>query len=124
MGVHLRREREEDHRHNAVRQDVEQDLRQLCDQHPFLNPNDFDFRCRRFLGELRLRDADRGSEDCPEALTMIYDYTKEKKRDSVRNMAAYLYTLLRKFDSELYEEIRQRDARRRDEQRSGPRGSF
>ena len=46
---------------------------------------------------------------------------------SITSDGTYLYTLLRKFDPDLYEDIRQRDARRRDEQRgsgSGPRGSF
>ena len=49
---------------------------------------------------------------------MIMDYTREKDRNSVRNMSAYLYTLFKKTDPDLYEDIRQRDARRRDEQRA------
>ncbi len=103
-----------DYRHNMVRADVERDLREFCEDHPMLQATDFDFRCRRFLGELKLRDQEEGKQDAPAALKMIMDYTKEKDRNSVRNMSAYLYTLFKKTDPDLYEDIRQRDSEARE----------
>lgn len=43
-----------------------------------------------------------------EAIELLLKSTMEKSREAVRNWPAYLYTLLRKFDPDLYEELRRR----------------
>jgi len=104
----------DERRRNVVRADVDKDLQRLCDDSPILRPMDLDFRCRRFFMEQRLRDMDKYNE----SIELLLKSTMEKSRDSVRNWPAYLYTLLRKFDSELYEELRQKDDERRQRERA------
>lgn len=61
--------------------------------------DDFDFRVRRFLysiynkhGKLRLE----------EGLNMLAQFTSQKLRSDVKNWPAYLITLLKKFEPELF----------------------
>lgn len=108
----------DERRRNVVRGDVDKDLQRLCDDSPILRPMDFDFRCRRFFSELKLRDTDRYNE----AIDLLLKSTMEKSRDAVRNWPAYLYTLLRKFDPDLYDELRAKDDERRQRERA-ERGS-
>jgi len=81
--------------------------------------SDFDFAARRFLGELRTRDKSEGTTRFREAMDMVLKYTSSKDRTAVRKWPAYIFTLLQKFDPNLSEELRERDAERRREKGSG-----
>lgn len=84
-----------------------------------VKPSDFDFAARRFLAELRTRDKSEGTTRFREALDMVLKYTSSKDRTAVRKWPAYIFTLLQKFDPNLSEELRERDAERRREKGSG-----
>jgi len=84
-----------------------------------LKPGDFDFAARRFLSELRSRDRSDGTERFQEALDMVFKYTSSKDRSSVRKWPAYVFTLLQKFDPSLWDELREKDAERRQNKGSG-----
>eukprot|EP00927_Polykrikos_kofoidii_P014021 TRINITY_DN16110_c0_g1_i1.p1 TRINITY_DN16110_c0_g1~~TRINITY_DN16110_c0_g1_i1.p1 ORF type:complete len:472 (-),score=100.00 TRINITY_DN16110_c0_g1_i1:28-1443(-) len=73
-----------------------------------LQPADFDFTAKRFLLELRSRDRADNSERFIEALDMIFEYTGNKKRCSVRKWPAYIFSLLQKFDPNLWAELRKK----------------
>jgi len=68
--------------------------------------SDFDFRSRKFLAETKLR---KGMEGFQEAVEHVNKFSIEKDRDSVRNWKAYIYTLLKKLDPVLEEELSSRD---------------
>lgn len=78
-----------------------------------VKPADFDFAARRFLAELRSKDRSDGTTRFQEAIDMVLKYTSSKDRSSVRKWPAYIFTLLQKFDPNLWEELRERDAERR-----------
>jgi hypothetical protein len=80
---------------------------------------DFDYAARRFLSELRSRDRADGTEKFAEAMEFVMKYTSSKDRGSVRKWTAYIYTLLRKFDPNLAEQMAERDAARRAEKGVG-----
>jgi len=80
---------------------------------------DFDYAARRFLSELRSRDRADGTERFAEAMEFVMKYTSSKDRSSVRKWPAYIYTLLRKFDPNLAEQMAERDAARRAEKGGG-----
>jgi len=88
-----------------------------------LRVSDFDFAARRFLQELRNRDRSDDTQRFQEALEMVLKYTNSKDRSSVRKWPAYVFTLLQKFDSGLWEELRERDAERKREKGGGGFGS-
>mmetsp|Transcript_51979 Transcript_51979/g.96184 ORF Transcript_51979/g.96184 Transcript_51979/m.96184 type:complete len:516 (-) Transcript_51979:261-1808(-) len=75
--------------------------------------SDFDFPCRRFLSELRARDKTDGTTRFQDALEMVSKYTITKDRSAVRKWPAYIFMLLQKFDPSLWDEVRERDAERR-----------
>lgn len=54
---------------------------------------------------------------------MVLKYTSSKDRLSVRKWPAYIFTLLQKFDPNLWEELRERDAERRREKGGGGYGA-
>jgi len=95
----------------------------LADSDGPIKPADFDFAARRFLAELRSRDRTDGTSRFQEALDMVLRYTASKDRLSVRKWPAYIFTLLQKFDSQLGEELRERDAERRREKGGGGHGA-
>merc|ERR1711972_1077296 len=68
--------------------------------------SDFDFRSRKFLAETKLK---KGMEGFEEAVEHVNKYSVEKDRDSVRNWKAYIYTLLKKLDPVLEEELSSQD---------------
>jgi len=77
--------------------------------------SDFDFNAKRFLSELRSRDRIDGTTRFDKAIDMVLENTSGKDRDSVRRWAAYVFTLLQKFDPDFAEEFKRRDAERRRE---------
>merc|ERR1712187_754346 len=87
-----------------------------------VKPSDFDFAARRFLTELRTRDRADGTQRFQDALDMVIKYTSSKDRSSVRKWPAYIFTLLQKFDPDLADALRERDAERRREKGGGPEG--
>merc|ERR1712084_2172 len=91
----------------------------LADSDGPLRTGDFDFAARRFLSELRIRDKADGTERFQEALEHVFKYTNTKDRSSVRKWPAYIFTLLQKFDGNLWDELRERDAERRREKGGG-----
>mmetsp|Transcript_7813 Transcript_7813/g.19835 ORF Transcript_7813/g.19835 Transcript_7813/m.19835 type:complete len:540 (+) Transcript_7813:224-1843(+) len=95
----------------------------LADSDGPLRVGDFDFAARRFLTELRHRDRADDTQRFQEALDMVLKYTCSKDRSSVRKWPAYIFTLLQKFDSGLWEELRERDAERKREKGGGGFGS-
>jgi hypothetical protein len=94
----------------------------LADAEGPLKASDFDFAARRFLSELRTRDRADGTSRLQEALDMVLKYTASKDRSSVRKWPAYVFTLLQKFDTNLWDEVRERDAERRREKGFGGKG--
>lgn len=84
-----------------------------------LKPGDFDYAARRCLAELRSRDKTDGTTRFQDAMDMVFKYTSSKGRDSVRKWPAYIFTLLQKFDPNLWEELRERDAEKRREKGGG-----
>jgi len=96
----------------------------LADQDGPVKVADFDFAARRFLAELRSRDRSDGTQRFNEALDMVFKYTSSKDRSSVRKWPAYIFTLLQKFDPQLTEDLRGRDAARRAEKGGGGGGGF
>mmetsp|Transcript_16060 Transcript_16060/g.36855 ORF Transcript_16060/g.36855 Transcript_16060/m.36855 type:complete len:512 (-) Transcript_16060:148-1683(-) len=80
-----------------------------------LQLSDFDAGAKRFLKELMIRDRRNGTGKSVEAIEGVFKLTRSKARDSVRKWPAYVYTLLQKYDQELYEELREKDAERRRE---------
>mmetsp|Transcript_5136 Transcript_5136/g.12311 ORF Transcript_5136/g.12311 Transcript_5136/m.12311 type:complete len:517 (+) Transcript_5136:105-1655(+) len=82
---------------------------------------DFDFPCRRFLSELRARDRADGTTRFQDALEMVSKYTITKERSAVRKWPAYIFMLLQKFDPSLWDEVRERDAERRQTSDMRPR---
>jgi len=95
----------------------------LADSDGPIKPGDFDFAARRFLQELRSRDRSDGTDRFQKALDMVLKYTSSKDRSSVRKWPAYIFTLLQKFDPNLWEELRERDAERRREKGGGGYGA-
>lgn len=95
----------------------------LADGDGPLRPGDFDFAARRFLSELRQRDQKEGTARLQEALDMVLKFTSSKDRSSVRKWPAYVFTLLQKFDQDLWNELRERDAVRRAE-KGAEKGGF
>mmetsp|Transcript_60587 Transcript_60587/g.141107 ORF Transcript_60587/g.141107 Transcript_60587/m.141107 type:complete len:574 (-) Transcript_60587:200-1921(-) len=91
----------------------------LADGDGPIRPADFDFAARRFLSELRARDRTEGSARFQEAIDMVIKYTSSKDRSSVRKWPAYIFALLQKFDPNLWEELRERDAERKREKGGG-----
>merc|ERR1711920_44954 len=89
-----------------------------------VRPSDFDFAARRFLSELRSRDRSDGTTRFEEAIEMISKYTSSKDRGSVRKWPAYIFTLLQKFDENLWVELRERDQERKAAKGSGKNGGF
>lgn len=87
-----------------------------------LKAMDFDFAARRFLTEIRSRDRNDGTNRFQEAMDMLFKYTSSKDRASVRKWPAYIFTLLQKFDTSLWDELRERDAERKREKGPGRRG--
>merc|ERR1712039_263592 len=87
-----------------------------------VRPSDFDFAARRFLSELRSRDRSEGTTRFEEAIEMIMRYTSSKDRGSVRKWPAYIFTLLQKFDENLWVELRERDQERKAAKGSGKNG--
>mmetsp|Transcript_79622 Transcript_79622/g.210946 ORF Transcript_79622/g.210946 Transcript_79622/m.210946 type:complete len:253 (+) Transcript_79622:819-1577(+) len=85
----------------------------LADGEGPLRPGDFDFAARRFLAELKSRDKQDGTSRLQDALDMVLKYTSSKDRSSVRKWPAYVFTLLQKFDTDLWNELRERDAARK-----------
>lgn len=79
-----------------------------------LQKRDFDFRVRRFLHEVCVHSS---VSKVSEALAMVEVSTAGKRRDEIRSWPAYLATLLRRYDSKLYELLAERDRRSRVEQR-------
>jgi len=79
-----------------------------------LQKRDFDFRVRRFLHEVCIHSS---VSKVSEALAMVEASTAGKRRDEIRSWPAYLATLLRRYDSKLYELLAERDRRSRVEQR-------
>jgi cold shock CspA family protein len=79
-----------------------------------LQKRDFDFRVRRFLHEVCIHSS---VSKVSEALAMVETSTAGKRRDEIRSWPAYLATLLRRYDSKLYELLAERDRRSRVEQR-------
>ncbi|CAE8680180.1 unnamed protein product, partial [Polarella glacialis] len=79
-----------------------------------LQKRDFDFRVRRFLNEFCMHST---VARVSEALALVGKYTTGKSRDDVRSWPAYLATLLRKFDPEIYTSLADRDRKTRIEQR-------
>jgi len=96
----------------------------LADQDGPVKAGDFDFAARRFLAELRSRDRSDNTQRFAEALDMVFKYTSSKDRSAVRKWPAYIFTLLQKFDTKLWEELRERDATRRAEKGGGGGGGF
>lgn len=95
----------------------------LADSEGPLRVSDFDFAARRFLTELRSRDRTDDTQRFQEAIDMVMKYTSSKDRSSVRKWPAYIFTLLQRFDSGLWEELRERDAERKREKGGGGFGS-
>lgn len=91
----------------------------LAEQEGPVKSSDFDFAARRFLIELRSRDKADSTVRFQEAMDMVIKYTAPKERGAVRKWPAYIYTLLQKFDPRLAEELRERDAARRQEKGAG-----
>lgn len=91
----------------------------IAEQEGPVKAGDFDFAARRFLMELRSRDKADGTTRFNEAMDMVIKYTQPKERSAVRKWPAYIYTLLQKFDPQLADELRERDAARRSEKGSG-----
>jgi len=73
-----------------------------------LRVSDFDFPARSFLSELRRKDQADGTHRFQEAIDMVLKYTSSKERDSVRKWPAYVFTLLSKFDPDLWEDMKDR----------------
>jgi len=91
----------------------------LAEQEGPVKSSDFDFAARRFLIEIRTRDKADSTTRFQEAMDMVIKYTAPKERSAVRKWPAYIYTLLQKFDPSLAEELRERDAARRQEKGGG-----
>lgn len=91
----------------------------LAGQEGPIKPSDFDFAARRFLVELRSRDKVEGTDRFDKALEMVQKYTCTKDRSSVRKWPAYIFTLLQKFDPEMWDDLRERDAERKREKGAG-----
>lgn len=83
------------------------------DENLALEKEDFDFRSRRFLHELMSRDGDGGEDRVKNALMTCADVARTKERDDVDNWKAYVFKLVRKEDPQLYDELKERDIRRR-----------
>lgn len=96
----------------------------LADQDGPVKASDFDFAARRFLSELRSRDRQDDTSRFGDALEMVFKYTNAKDRSSVRKWPAYIFTLLQKFDTALWEQLREKDAARRAEKGGGGGGGF
>jgi len=82
--------------------------------------SDFDFRSRKFLAETKLR---KGMEGFEKAMEHVNKFSIEKDRDSVRNWKAYIYTLLKKLDPVLEEELSSRDRANRAAKAAGRGGN-
>jgi len=80
---------------------------------------DFDFRSRKFLTETKLR---KGIEGFEKAMEHVKKYSAEKDRDSVRNWKAYIYTLLKKLDPVLEEELSSQNRANREAKAAGRGG--
>merc|ERR550537_75861 len=87
-----------------------------------LKAQDFDYRSKRFLNELLLRTDKDHAEDpnledgqsrLMRSIELCVDVARTKERDDVDNWRAYVSKLLRKEDPELYDELKERDIRRR-----------
>merc|ERR1719506_322534 len=80
-----------------------------------LEPQDFDFRARRFLHELLTRPGaeETGTARVQKCIDLCVEVARTKERDDVDNWRAYIFKLLRKEDGDLYDELRERDIRRR-----------
>merc|ERR1719198_1181348 len=74
---------------------------------------DFDLPAKRFLSELRIRDNADGGQRFAGAIEQVLTFTAGKDRSAVRKWSAYVFTLLRKYDPELAEELQKRDEERR-----------
>mmetsp|Transcript_30678 Transcript_30678/g.55657 ORF Transcript_30678/g.55657 Transcript_30678/m.55657 type:complete len:492 (+) Transcript_30678:131-1606(+) len=61
---------------------------------------DFDSGVRRYLGALR--GCQGGQQKVKDALAMIHTYTVSKQRSSVKNWPAYLLTLLKRFEPDVF----------------------
>jgi len=106
--------------------DVTDMIEQACSEDQpmptVLAAGDFDYRSKRFLHELIMR-TDRAHEENPSletgmarlqrALDLCVEVARTKERDDVDNWRAYVSKLLRKEDPELYDELKERDIRRR-----------
>eukprot|EP00930_Biecheleria_cincta_P016784 TRINITY_DN13537_c0_g1_i1.p1 TRINITY_DN13537_c0_g1~~TRINITY_DN13537_c0_g1_i1.p1 ORF type:complete len:1047 (+),score=207.07 TRINITY_DN13537_c0_g1_i1:58-3198(+) len=79
-----------------------------------LQKRDFDFRVRRFLNEFCMHST---VARVSEALSMVAKSTAGKTRDDVRSWPAYLATLLRHFDPDVYLSLADRDRKSRTDQR-------
>lgn len=105
-------------RHNTGRRDdniwkkeIERRIDYFLDQKSTpLQKRDFDFRVRRFLNEFCMHST---VARVSEALAMVNKYTTGKNRDDVRSWPAYLATLLRKFDPDVYASLTTRDRMQR-----------
>lgn len=64
---------------------------------------DFDSGVRRYLGALR--GCQGGQQKVKDALAMIHTYTISKQRSSVKNWPAYLLTLLKRFEPDVFAKI-------------------
>jgi len=93
---------------------IDEMIETFCeDENLALEKDDFDFRSRRFLHELLSRDGDGGEERVKNALMTCADVARNKERDDVDNWRAYVFKLIRKEDPQLYDELKERDIRRR-----------
>eukprot|EP00927_Polykrikos_kofoidii_P009078 TRINITY_DN13766_c1_g4_i1.p1 TRINITY_DN13766_c1_g4~~TRINITY_DN13766_c1_g4_i1.p1 ORF type:complete len:563 (-),score=115.26 TRINITY_DN13766_c1_g4_i1:1306-2751(-) len=70
-----------------------------------LIPADFDAGSQKMIAELMRIDRRDGTRRSVDAIEMVFEQTREKERESVNNWKAYVFSLLRNWDSELYEEL-------------------
>lgn len=72
----------------------------LAQEGTILVKSDFDAGVRRYLGALH--GCQNGQQKVKEAMHMIKTYTGAKSRESVKNWPAYLLTLLKRFEPDVF----------------------
>jgi len=89
----------------AAKTAVTEQIGSLLEDPTNFSQADFDFRVRRFLYALQAKN---GQQRLEEVVTMIRRFTKNKKREDIKNWSAYILTLLKKFQPDLL--VRKRNA--------------
>lgn len=113
------RERNDDIRDNdpgpEARTEIDEIIEEALEEEEGLPlvPQDFDPRSRRLLNKLMQRDRVNGTNHAVDALELVFEKCKTKRRDSVQSWNSYVYRLLEGA----------KDGARREDKNEGPRQS-